>query len=83
VHHIDGEKNILADQLSRLEIIPTPAQLAEGKKLIEPTEVTDDEEEDEAYSWTKSSLVYMTRMYGNVLSVISTYPSQNTLKITL
>jgi hypothetical protein len=45
----DGEKNILADQLSRLEIIPTPAQLAEGKKLVEPAEVTDDEEEDEAY----------------------------------
>ena len=44
VHHIDGEKNILADQLSRLEIIPTPAQLAEGKKLVEPAEVTDDED---------------------------------------
>ena len=51
LHHIDGEKNILADQLSRLEIIPTPAQLAEGKKLVEPAEVTDDEgdENDEAY----------------------------------
>jgi hypothetical protein len=53
LHHIDGEKNILADQLSHLEIIPTPAQLAEGKKLVEPTEVTvtDDEgdENDEAY----------------------------------
>ena len=49
VHHIDGEKNILAYQLSRLEIIPTPAQLAEGKKLVEPAEVTDGEDEDEAY----------------------------------
>ena len=35
--------------MSRLEIIPTPAQLAEGKKLVEPAEVTDDEDEDEAY----------------------------------
>jgi hypothetical protein len=34
-----------------LEIIPTPAQLAEGKELVDPTEVTDDEGEknDEAY----------------------------------
>jgi hypothetical protein len=39
--------------LSRLEIIPTPTQLVEGNKLIEPAEVTDDEEEDEAYFMDK------------------------------
>jgi hypothetical protein len=49
VHYIEGEKNILADQLSRLEIFPSPAQLAKGKKLVEPAEVTDDEDEDESY----------------------------------
>jgi hypothetical protein len=49
IHYIEGEKNILADQLSRLEILPTPAQLAKGKKLVEPAEVTDDEEDDESY----------------------------------
>jgi transposase InsO family protein len=49
VHYIEGEKNILADQLSRLEILPSPAQLAKGKKLVEPAEVTDDEDEDESY----------------------------------
>ena len=26
-----------------------PAQLAKGKKLVEPAEVTDDDEEDESY----------------------------------
>ena len=52
IHYIEGERNILADQLSRLERLPTPAQLAEGKKLVEPAEVTDEEtdsSDDEAY----------------------------------
>ncbi len=40
--------NILADNLSRLHRLYTPAQIAEGKKLIEPAEVSI-EEEDEAY----------------------------------
>ena len=43
VHYIEGDRNILADQLSRLERLRTPAPLAEGKKLVEPAEVTDDE----------------------------------------
>ena len=47
VHYIKGEKNILADQLSRLDILPTAQQLAEGKKLVEPAVVSDDEDEDD------------------------------------
>ena len=50
LHYIEGPKNILADNLSRLHRLTTPAQLAEGKKLIEPAAVTDDEcEFDEAF----------------------------------
>eukprot|EP00956_Cyclotella_meneghiniana_P018216 scaffold30157_cov48-Cyclotella_meneghiniana.AAC.1 len=51
VHYIKGEKNVLADNLSRLNRLPEPASLAKGKKLVEPAVVSDDEEEsdDEAF----------------------------------
>jgi hypothetical protein len=51
LHYIKGEKNVLADNLSRLHRLPTPATLAKGKKLVEPAEVTDDEgnSDDEAF----------------------------------
>ncbi len=48
LHYIEGPRNILADNLSRLHCLVTPAQIAEGKKLIEPAEVSN-EEEDKAY----------------------------------
>jgi hypothetical protein len=48
LHYIKGPRNILADNLSRLHRLVTPAQIAEGKKLIESAEVSI-EEEDEAY----------------------------------
>ncbi len=48
LHYIEGPRNILADNLSRLHCLVTLAQIAEGKKLIEPAEVSI-EEEDEAY----------------------------------
>ena len=44
LHYIEGPKNILADNLSRLHRRVTPAQLAEGKKLVEP--VSGDKEDD-------------------------------------
>jgi hypothetical protein len=47
-HDIKGPCNILADNLSRTHRLVTPAQIAEGKKLVEPAEVSI-EEEDEAY----------------------------------
>ncbi len=48
LHYIEGPHNILADNLSRLHRLVTLAQIAEGKKLIEPAEVSI-EEEDKAY----------------------------------
>jgi hypothetical protein len=47
LHYIKGPCKILADNLSRLHCLVTPAQIAEGKKLIELAEVSI-EEEDEA-----------------------------------
>ncbi len=47
LNYIEGPRNILANNLSRLHCLVTPAQIAEGKKLVEPTEVSI-EEEDEA-----------------------------------
>jgi hypothetical protein len=48
LHFIKGPRNILANNLSRLHCLVTLAQIAEGKKLVEPAEVSI-EEEDEAY----------------------------------
>jgi hypothetical protein len=48
LHYIEGPCNILADNLSRLHCLVTPAQIAEGKKLVEPAEVSN-EEEDKVY----------------------------------
>jgi hypothetical protein len=73
LHYIKGPRNILlADNLSRLHCLVTPAQIAEGKKLVEPAEVSI-EEEDKHISWIKNSLIYTMRMSGNALSAISTY----------
>ena len=44
---ITGEKNILADNLSRLHRLPEPASLKKGKKLVEPAVVSDDEDSDD------------------------------------
>jgi hypothetical protein len=48
LHYIEGPCNILVDSLSRLHCLFTPAQITEGKKLVEPAEVSN-EEEDEVY----------------------------------
>jgi hypothetical protein len=45
---IEGPRNILANNLSRIHCLVTPAQIAEGKKLIEFAEVSI-QEEDKVY----------------------------------
>jgi hypothetical protein len=45
LHYIKGPCNILADNLSRLHHKGTPAQITEGKKLVEPVEVSIEEED--------------------------------------
>ena len=34
IHYIEGSKNILADNLSRLHHLPTPTQILAGKNLV-------------------------------------------------
>jgi len=46
LHYIEGERNILADNLSRLHRLPTPTQIAEGKRLVEPAVVSDAEDDE-------------------------------------
>jgi hypothetical protein len=48
LHYIKGPRNIPANNLSRLHYLVTPAQIAEGKELVEPAEVSN-EEEDKVY----------------------------------
>ncbi len=48
LHYMEGPCNILAHNLSRLNSLVTPAQIMEGKKLVEPA-VVSNKEEDEAY----------------------------------
>jgi hypothetical protein len=45
VHYIKGPHNILADNLSRLQYLVTPAQITEGKKLIELAVVSNKKED--------------------------------------
>jgi hypothetical protein len=44
LHYIVGPRNNLADNLTRLHRLVTPAQSMEGKKLVELTEVSIEEE---------------------------------------
>jgi hypothetical protein len=72
LHYIKGPHNILANNLSRLHRLVTLAQIAEVKKLVEPVEVSI-EEEDEAYFLDQEYSGLHNGMFGNALSVISTY----------
>ncbi|KAL7487672.1 hypothetical protein ACHAW6_013232 [Cyclotella cf. meneghiniana] len=45
LHYIQGPCNILTDNLSRLHCLVTPAQTVEGKNLVEPAVVSDDEDD--------------------------------------
>jgi hypothetical protein len=60
-------------QYSKPQLFKAPlpdylAQIAKGKKLVEPADVS-----IENISWIKNTLVLMMIKFGNVLSVISTY----------
>jgi hypothetical protein len=48
LHYTKGPCNILVDNLSRLHCLVTQTQIVEGKKPVEPAEVSN-EEEEEAY----------------------------------
>jgi hypothetical protein len=55
LHYIKGPRSILADNLLRLHCLVTPAQIAKGKKPVEPAEVSNEKEDkadflDQEYS---------------------------------
>ncbi len=57
LHYIEGPCNILANKLSRLHRLVTPAQIAEGKKLVEPAEVSIEEEDKASSQEAKLELI--------------------------
>jgi hypothetical protein len=71
--NVKGHRNILSQKYSRLHCLVTLAQIVEGKKLIEPAEVSIEKKKIKHISWIKNTLVFTMRTSGNALSVISTY----------
>ncbi len=57
LHYIKGPHNILADNLSSLHCLVTPAQITEEKKLVEPAEFLL-RKKTKHISWIKNTLVY-------------------------
>jgi hypothetical protein len=49
LHYIEGPWNIMLDNLSQLHHLPTPSQIIEGKKLVEPPVVSHDEDDEKAF----------------------------------
>ena len=49
IHYIEGTNTILTDNFSRIQHLISSTQLANGKKLIDPVAVSDDEDADDAY----------------------------------
>jgi hypothetical protein len=72
LHYIEGHNNLLANNLSRLHCLVTPAQIVEGKNLVQLAEVSN-KEEDEAYFLDQEYSGLYDNEFGDVLSAISTY----------
>jgi hypothetical protein len=71
LHYIEGPRNILADNLSRLHRLVTAAQIAEGKSLVDPAVVSDNNDEvyflDQEYTgFNDSELTEMLECYLNL-----------------
>jgi hypothetical protein len=58
LHYIKGPHNNLANNLSRFHHLVILAQIAEGKKLVEPAEVSIEEEDDTYFLDQKYSGLY-------------------------
>jgi hypothetical protein len=86
LHYIKGPHNNLADNLSMLHHLVTPAQIAEGKKLVKPAEVSNREEDeahflDEEYSGLYDEYVWeCIECYLNLPD--TPHPDENLLNYT-
>ncbi len=83
LHYIKGPRNILANNLSRLLHLVTLAQIAEGKKLVEPAEVSNEEEDAAYFLDQKYSGLYNENVWDCIecyLNLPDTpHPDENTL----
>jgi hypothetical protein len=71
LHYIKGPRNILADNLSRLHRLVTPAQIVEGKMLVESAEVSN-EEEDKAYFFDQEySGLYDNEVWESIMCYLN------------
>ena len=85
LHYIEGPCNILADNLSKLNCLITPAQIAEGKCLVEPTMVSDDKDgmyflTQEYSGYHEDDLAGVIKCYLNLLEI--PHPDCNPLNYT-
>jgi hypothetical protein len=86
LHYIEGPRNILANYLSRLHCLVTPTQITEGKKLVEPAEVSN-KEKDKAYFLDEEySSVYDNKIWECIECYLNLpeipHPDQNPLNYT-
>jgi hypothetical protein len=83
LHYIKGPRNILAENLSWLHSQVTPAQIVEGKKLVEPTEVSNKEDEGACFLDQEYSGCYGNKVWECIecyLNLPATpHPGQNPL----
>jgi hypothetical protein len=78
-----GPHNILANNYSRLHCLVTPAQIAEGKKLVEPTEVSNKERDEVYFLDQEYSCLYDDKVWECVVCYLNlpeaSHPNQNPL----
>jgi hypothetical protein len=84
LHYIEGKKNILADYHSHLFCLPEPAHIAEGKKLVKPAVVSDNDDAEEAYlmdhEWSGvNDIDILEALECHLNFPDMTYPEQNPL----
>jgi hypothetical protein len=82
LHYIEGPRNILADNLSRLNRLITPTQIMEGKPLIEPAMVSEDEDDmyfltQEYSGYHEDDLIEVIECYLNLPEI--PHPNRNPL----
>ena len=80
LHYIEGPHNILAYNLSRLHRLVTLAQLMEGKNLIDPAVVTNDEDELYLLELNDEEVCEALGCYLNLPEM--THPHHNPLNYT-
>jgi hypothetical protein len=75
----------LADNLSRLHRLPTPAQLAKGKKLVDPAVVSDnkDESDDEAFFLEQEFSGLYDNTVWDCIECYLNFPDSDTLEQNL